>query len=83
LTHAADRHGNSVTSIRASTIQIDGIKTQRAEFDMRDAQGRDIEVHVYEGYWAPYTEGQVTLRDVMWFLIKAGRKGLCNCFGSL
>lgn len=44
LTHAAGRHGNAVTSIRASTVQIDGIKTQRAEFDMRDAKGRDIEV---------------------------------------
>lgn len=79
LAQAAARHGHPISSIRARTVQIDGVKTQRAEFDMRDIQGRDVEVHVYEGYWAPFTEGQVTLRDVMLFLYRAGFKGLWNC----
>lgn len=79
LADAAKRKGKPVTAIRARTVQIDGIKTQRAEFDMRDAQNRDMEVHVYEGYWAPITEGQVTLRDVITFLFHAGLKGLTNC----
>src|SRR5512139_4114731 len=79
LAHAAARYGQPVSSIRARTVQIDGVKTQRAEFDMRDARGRDTEVHVYEGYWAPITEGQVSLRDVMWFLLGAGYSGIMNC----
>lgn len=33
-------------------------------------------VHVYEAYWAPITEGEVTLRDVVRFLFKAGLDGL-------
>ncbi len=32
-------------------------------------------IHVYECYWAPLTEGKVTLRDVAKFLIKAGVDG--------
>lgn len=79
LVNAAIRQNNPVSSIRARTVKLDGIKMQRAEFDMRDAKGKDIEVHVYEGYWAPITEGQVTLRDVMLFLYSAGFKGLWSC----
>jgi hypothetical protein len=79
LVQAAARKNRPVSSIRARTIQIDGIKTQRTEFDMRDVKGRDVEVHVYEGFWAPITEGHVTLRDVMSFLYSAGFKGLWNC----
>lgn len=75
---AANRNGNHVKVIRARTVLIGEVKTQRAEFDMRDAAGKDVEVHVYEGYWAPITEGQVTLRDVMMFLFSAGFKGMWN-----
>jgi len=78
---AANKHyGNNIRQIRARTVLIGDIKTQRAEFDMRDAQGNEVEVHVYEGYWAPITEGQVMLRDVMAFLFRAGFKGLRNCW---
>lgn len=80
LAEAAKRQGKPVKEFRARTVQVDGTKTQRVELDMRDTQGRDIEVHVYEGYWAPITEGQVRLRDVIGFLFTAGRKGLLNSF---
>ena len=82
LIQSANRHGNSIDEIRSRTVLIGDIKTHRAEFDMRDAQNRDVEVHVYEGYWAPITEGQVTLRDVMSFLFRAGFKGLWNSFSN-
>jgi hypothetical protein len=36
------------------------------------------EVHVYESYWAPLTEGKVTLRNVMSFLMGAGLNGVRN-----
>lgn len=36
------------------------------------------EVHIFEGYWAPLTEGEVTLRDVVTFLFIAGLNGLKN-----
>ena len=80
LARAAGRHsGTPVSGIRARTVQIDDIKTQRTEFDMKDSAGADVEVHVYEAYWAPFTEGQINIRDVMSFLIRAGLNGLLNC----
>src|SRR5215203_3963524 len=57
LAKAAERKtGQPVSDIRARTVQIGDIKTQRAEFDTTDANGVDVEVHVYEAYWAPFTE---------------------------
>jgi len=37
---------------------------------------RSHEVHVYEAYWAPLTEGRVTYWDTIKFLIMAACKGL-------
>ena len=41
-----------------------------------DAQGAHRAVHVYEAYWAPATEGRVTLRDVVRFLVMTGWRSL-------
>jgi hypothetical protein len=49
---------------------------QRLELQLEDAQGGSHEVHVYEAYWAPLTEGNVTLRDTMRFLLDGGLNGL-------
>ena len=35
-------------------------------------------VDVYEGYWAPITEGQIGIKEVIGFLTLAGRHGLGN-----
>lgn len=48
----------------------------RAELRFKDPQGKALEVHIFEAYWAPLTEGKVTLRDVMNFLFGAGLYGL-------
>src|SRR5512143_1740192 len=46
ITRAAARHGHPVKEVHAATVQLDGgaahpegIKTQRVQFDMRDAKG--------------------------------------------
>ncbi len=65
----------------ASTVRIGDQKLQRLELHLYDAGGREVEVHVYEGYWAPLTEGQVTLRDVTGFLLSAGLNGIRNSLG--
>lgn len=36
------------------------------------------QVHLYEAYWAPLTEGKVTLRDSIGFLVRGGANGLKN-----
>ena len=33
------------------------------------------DIHIYEAYWAPLTEGKVVIRDVLWFLLGAGFHG--------
>lgn len=49
----------------------------RAELSFKDSETRKThDVHVYESYWAPLTEGKVSLRDVMSFLGNAGGYGL-------
>jgi hypothetical protein len=60
--------------VRAQTCRIGEEKLQRIEMDLTDEKGRPLEVHIYEGYWAPLTEGQVTIRDVMSFLLRGGIK---------
>ncbi len=83
IARAAERkNGSSVSGIRARTVLIAGVKTQRAEFDVKNNAGQEIEVHVYEGYWSPFTEGQVNIRDVIGLLLRGGMNGLRNCFSS-
>ncbi|MDD4978474.1 MAG: hypothetical protein PHI29_07565 [Gallionella sp.] len=79
LIAAAKRHGAKVSEVNARLIQDKNKKkSQRAEFTMRDTHGQDIDVHVYEGYWAPITEGNVILRDVLSFLYDAACNGIKN-----
>lgn len=53
------------------------VTLQRVELRLKTPEG-SREVHVYEGYWAPLTEGVVTLRDVLGFLLLGARNGLSN-----
>lgn len=48
----------------------------RLELALNDANGRPLQVDVYEAYWAPLTEGRVRYSDVVRFLAGAGLSGL-------
>ena len=48
----------------------------RAELQWRDKAKVNHAVHVYEAYWAPLTEGEVTYRDTILFLLSAAWNGL-------
>jgi hypothetical protein len=63
------------TEPRAEMVLLGDQRLQRIVLRL-EAERR--EVHLYEGYWAPLTEGAVTLRDVLRFLVQAGRNGLHN-----
>ena len=39
-------------------------------------EGRSRDVHIYEASWAPLTAGQVSLKDVVAFLLRAAADGL-------
>jgi hypothetical protein len=55
-------------------VRFDDLTLGRAEMTWADEAG-EHEVHVYEAYWAPLTEGRVNLRDVLSFLLHAGIDG--------
>jgi hypothetical protein len=61
----------------AETVAVGDQVLQRVVLELQ-RKGESHEVHVYEGYWAPLTEGKVTLRDVISFLFRAGFNGIKN-----
>src|SRR5712691_7252223 len=52
----------------------------RAELDFRARDGRVVPVHFYEVYWAPLTEGKITIGETLAFLLRAGSSGLWYVF---
>src|SRR5688500_5742372 len=51
--------------------------------ELRIKSGADsVDVHLYEGYWAPLTEGRTTARNVIGFLAGAGLNGLRHTRGK-
>lgn len=79
---AQQQSRTQIPEVRAVTARLGELTTQRVEFDTKTREGEEVEVHVYEGYWAPLTEGQVSLGDVMAFLFGAAGNGLRNSFGT-
>ena len=71
---AAEAKDHDVSEIKTRFATLSGIKTARAELTIGGQQPQ--EVHVYEAYWAPLTEGVVRLRDVVVFLFRAAWNGL-------
>lgn len=65
LCAAAERKGDELESRTATTIRVGCTQTQRIELQFKGKPA----VHVYEGYWAPLTEGVVGLWDVLRFII--------------
>ena len=59
------------------TVQIGDQTVQRVELDVFE-NGRCLELHLYEAYWAPVTEGKVRLSEVIGFLFSASFRGLLN-----
>ena len=68
-----------VRVVKLDTIDKRQIEFVRAEMSVRGYDGKPHRVHVYESYWAPLTEGRVTLRDVLQFL----GEGAVNGFAYL
>ncbi len=62
---------------------------QRVELDVDSQEkeengdpNRRYELHLYECYWAPMTEGVAKLKDVVSFLLDGGSRGLINSMKS-
>src|SRR5436190_14729502 len=81
---AADRHpaGAKASSATVKVVELEQGKERkrlpRAEIEMTTGS-KEVQVHVYEAYWAPLTEGKATLRDVHSFLWDAAVNSAINC----
>ena len=70
---------------RLRTAKIGDQVLQRVELDIdgqasAGAPAKNYELHLYESYWAPKTEGVAKLSDVVSFLWDGGSRGILNFF---
>lgn len=73
--------GQNQFTPKASSARIGDQILQRVELSVASADGsRNIDLHLYEAYWAPLTEGVANLTDVVGFLVNGSTRGLLNSF---
>jgi hypothetical protein len=65
----------------ANTIKVGDDWLNRIELQLK-YDNEVVEVHLYEGYWAPLTEGKISVRNVMAFLSGAGVNALRHTTGE-
>jgi len=56
------------------------VSTQRVQRLEMEVEGKPV--HIYEGYWAPLTEGSVGIKDVLRFLFSGAANGIGAAAGS-
>lgn len=83
LMDACERDGHSRPVALVREAKLGDQILQRVEFSLPphttpDGKKIETEVHLYEAYWAPVTEGVVKLRDVTSFLWNGATRGLMN-----
>lgn len=71
-------HGHPGNKSDVRSIKFEDQWLQRIELHLQSDTANPIEAHVYEGYWAPLTEGKITVAGVIGFLRGAGRNGIKN-----
>jgi len=80
---SAAEHSNPPASVpppKFREVRVGNTVLQRVELALPRPGTDPQEVHLYECYWAPKTEGAVKLADVVSFLWDGGTSGLANFF---
>ena len=72
----AREQGATVSPVEVHLCDENSSFLARAEIQWTDTAQQAHNVHVYEAYWAPLTEGQVSYWDTIKFLLLAAAKGL-------
>jgi hypothetical protein len=67
--------GNRNEPFSKSLKYDDKLRLERIELKL-ESGGGEVDVHVYEGYWAPLTEGKIDARKVIAFLAGGAGNGL-------
>jgi hypothetical protein len=70
----------TVVSQRVTLTAEEGApELSRVEVLLEDDDGKAVLVHVYESYWAPLTEGQISFLETVGFLYSAAWNGIKTC----
>ena len=64
------------------TSADDAPELSRVEVTLPPEQGKSVEAHIYESYWAPYTEGQISFLQTVSFLYSAAWNGIATYYGA-
>lgn len=68
-----------VRDVRLGTEGKNETETELVRVELQfETEEKIYDVHIYEAYWAPLTEGKVNLKDVVAFLWDAGLNGIRN-----
>jgi len=65
------------------TAADDSPELSRVEVSLPPEGDKSVEAHIYESYWAPYTEGQISFLQTVAFLYSAAWNGLATYYGSM
>ena len=76
LRDAEQRRCRPEPTVHTRFVRLGDQVLPRAVLTLTTTGGDPREVHLFEVYWAPLTEGKATLRETIGFLIGAGVRGL-------
>jgi hypothetical protein len=80
-----DKAGNAANDPKVNVSRVkltdeEGApELSRAEVHLKDGSDNPVDVHVYESYWAPLTEGQISFLQTVGFLYSAAWNGIKTC----
>ncbi len=76
--HSADKQDDFKVDVRRVrlTSAPDAPELSRAEVTLPPQKGTAVEAHIYESYWAPLTEGQISFLQTVAFLYSAAWNGI-------
>jgi hypothetical protein len=60
----------------------DAPELSRVEVTLTKNDGEEVDVHLYESYWAPFTEGQISFTATVGFLYEAAWNGIKTAVSS-
>ena len=72
---AKERGDKSAAQYRIGRLRLGNADLARVELELTNS-GESTHVDIYEAYWAPLTEGQIGIKEVIAFLSRAGTNGL-------
>jgi hypothetical protein len=90
ITEHSKRHPNEETEdefqVQVRRVRLtsadDAPELSRVEVTLPPQQDKSVEAHIYESYWAPFTEGQISFLQTVSFLYSAAWNGITTYYGA-